>query len=224
MNSPIDALYVSEMMGPCSVVPSPLVVHINSSTSPESLTRHHNGKKRLKLENITSRLGPIIEQIKNMRLVAVELQNIEDNVLQADDCKKLVEALVSSESLIYLALDTVRDVSMCSQLVQSLPSSTKRLTMLNCASSAEYRFPDTVNLECLHLAGQASSMTTMFTSCFPKLNRLTMMNTSQKKWKRHQIAPLSRPRKQDACPAACLYPVCQPQQPWQGHSRDSGEM
>ena len=177
---PIDALYVSDMMRPCNVVPCPLVVHINSSTSLESLP-DITMAKALKLENVMSSLSPVILNMRNLK--AVELQNISVNVLKTHECKKLANAWSSSGSFVYLVLESIQDVSVCYILVKNLPPSTMRLTILNCASSGKYQFPDTVNLECLHLEGQLSDVTKMFASHFQKLVRLTIMNTCQKKWK-----------------------------------------
>ena len=148
--------------------------------SPVS-TRPHTGKS-LEVRECHQNLEPVIDQIQKMsNLRVVELQNTAIDQTQSDDSTKLAEAL-SSAGFGSLMLDTVGDISLCHHLVRNLPSSTKRLTMLNCAFSGEYRFPDTVNFECLHLAGQVSSMSKIFKSRFPKLQRLTITNPCQRKW------------------------------------------
>ena len=201
---PNDTLYISDKMRPGKVVPSPLVIHINSSTSLESLPDLTRAKA-LKLENVTEGLEPLISQIKNMRqLILVEFQNIENNVLQPDHCKKLAEAIASSGSLVSLVLDTVNDAFLCGQLIQNLPSSTKRFTMLNCAACREYQFPPTVNLEYLHLAGNLSGVTMMVNSRFPKLNRLTVMSPSLRKWDTRSLLSAMRNGRTPALQHLCI--------------------
>ena len=199
-----DTLYVSNKMSPCNVVPSPLVIHINSSTSLDSLPDITRAKA-LKLENITKSLAPLIRQIKNMtQLILVEFQNIENNVLQPDDCIKLAEAIASSGPVVSLVLDTVKDVFLCGQLIQNLPSSTKRFTMLYCASCREYQFPPAVNLEYLHLAGDLSGVTMMFKSRFPKLNRLTVMSPCLRKWDIRSLLSAMRDGRTPALKHLCI--------------------
>ena len=201
---PNDTLYVSDKMRPCDVVPSPLVVHINSSTSLESLPDITRAKA-LKLENIKKGLEPLIRQIKNMKqLILVELQNIENNVLEPDECKKLAEAIASSGSLVSLVLDIVNDAFLCGHLIQNLPSSTKRFTMLNCAACREYQFPSSVNLEYLHLGGNLSGVTMMVNSRFPKLNRLTVMSSCLRKWDTRSLLSAIRDGRTPALQHLCI--------------------
>ena len=174
-----NTLFLSHTMHHCGHVLSPVVVHIKSAP-PESLPDITKARA-LKLEKITSNLDPLTKQIQKMTdLTLVELQNM----LGAEELKKLAKALSESGSIVSLVLDTVKDAWLCSALLQNLPSSTMRLTMHNTSFATQYRLPKTVYLECLHIAGEVSDgITELFNnSHFPNLKRLTIMNPRERRW------------------------------------------
>ena len=183
---PSSALYSSKMELPPGLLETPLVVHLNwqASVKLPDITE----AKALSVSEIGSNFQPVIKQIEEMNdLMMMELWKIKDKALHSDECQSLAKAL-SSTSLISLVMDNIQDVTLCSNVLQNLPRSLLRLTMVDSAQSTTYQMPPMVNLQSLHVEDIASGMSSIFTSTnFPHLKRIAITGL---KWKRRDFQNL----------------------------------
>ena len=119
---PTSTLYCSEMEFPPDFTEAPLVVHINWHSSDKHVPDMTKAKA-LSAEEIGSNFQPTIDQMENMQsLMLMELHDIEDKALDGDYSKRLAKAL-SLTRLVSLALDNIQDTTLCTHLLQNLPSS-----------------------------------------------------------------------------------------------------
>ena len=165
----------------------PVIVHIKTTTSWEHISASVSHRTTaLKLENITNVPSSTITVIENMKYLAlVELQDISEDL---KDCEKLAKALAASGRIVSLFLHGIKNVDLCTSVLQNLPPSAKRLTLTNNAKGC-YGFPQEVKLEYLHIAESVSGVSKMFYSTtFPNLKRLSIMNSDP--WSETDIGSL----------------------------------
>ena len=174
---PTSALYSNEMELLEDFTETPLVVHLNSELPVRlpDITK----VKALSAVNI---VGNFVNQISKMKsLMLLELQTIEDKVLSCDESLSLAKGL-SSTGIVTLVLDNIQDTTLCNGILENLPSSLLRLTVVDSTLSGTYQLPAVVNLQSLHLQDIASCASSIFNSTnFPHLKRIAIIGL---KWKK----------------------------------------
>ena len=171
-----------------STIPMPAVVHIKNSASV-SIRPSIMPTNALKLEELSEIALSIIQIIKNMNnLSIVEIQEIVSSVMKAEECRNFAEVLSTKNSIVSLLLDAIDDTSLCSAILNNLPMSTRRLTVLSIPPSKTYQFPSQVNLQCLYIDSNLSGVALFFTSDFPQLKTLSIM--SRFEWDEKDISSL----------------------------------
>ena len=184
---PSTALYSSEMELPPDFTEAPLLVHINSHSSEKRIPDITKARA-LSVAKINSAFHPAINQMENMQnLMLMELRDTEDKALDSDYSQRLANAL-SSTRLVSLVLDNIQDPSLCTHILQNIPSSLLRLTMVDSTPSKTSQLPSVVNLQSLHIEGIVSGVSSIFSSTnFPHLKRITIAGSE---WKRQDIRSL----------------------------------
>ena len=184
---PSSALYSSEMDIPSDFFEAPLVVHLNSQLPRDVQLPDMTETKALSLAKIDSNFQPAIKHIENMKnLKLMELRDIKEKVLPGDQSQSLAKAL-SSTRLVSLVMDGIQDYTLCTALLENLPCSLLRLTVLDCVLRGTFQFPQVVNLQSLHIQGIASGVSGIFSSSFPHLKRIAITGL---KWKQEDIRSL----------------------------------
>ena len=169
---PNSVLYSSDMELPLDFLNTPLVVHLNFQLSTDVRVPDMTDAKALSAANIVSNFDPVIIQLEQMRsLVLMELRDIEDKVICSDESERLAKALPST-SLVSLVLDNIHDINLCTRLLENLPPSLLRLTIVYSALNKTYQLPPVVNLQSLHLQDIVSGVFIFSSTNFPHLTRL----------------------------------------------------
>ena len=183
---PTSSLYSSEMELPPDFLEAPLVVH-SCSPSYNKRIPDITKAKALSLWKIIGNFQPVINQVENMEnMMLIELHDIGEKALNTDDSQSLAKALSSTGS-VSLVLDGIKDVSLCTGLLENLSSSLLKLTMVHSTLSKRYQLPSVVNLQSLHVGG-IPGVSGMFSSTsFPQLKRITITGL---KWTRQDIRSL----------------------------------
>ena len=183
---PTRALYSSEMEQPSAFIEPPLVVHITSELQARlpDITK----AKALSAAQILSDFQPAISQIEKMtNLLLMELHDIENEALGSGESQSLAKALLST-SLVSLVLNNIQDITLCTRLLENLPPSLLRLTIVDSALDRMYQFPPAVNLQSLHVQDITPGVTSIFSSTiFPQLKRLQITGL---KWTRQDVQSL----------------------------------
>ena len=196
---PNSALYSSAMVLPPDFLDAPLVVHLNLQLSIDARFPDMSEAKALSAVKIGNNFHPVINQIDNMRhLMLMELRDIEYQEICSDDIERIAKAL-SSTSLVSLVLDNIQDVTLCTTLLENLPSSLVRLTMLDSTLSQTYQLPQVVNLLSLHVQDIVPGVSSIFSSTkFPHLKRIHIMGL---KWTRQDIRSLASAARKGRLPS-----------------------
>ena len=116
----------------------------------------------------------------------IELHDIGEKALNTDDSQSLAQALSSTGSL-SLVLDGIKDVILCTGLLENLPSSLLKLTMVHSTLSKTYQLPPEVNLQSLHVGGVPGVSGIFSSTNFSHLRRITITGLN---WKRQDIRSL----------------------------------
>ena len=183
---PTRALYSNKMEQPLDFIEPPIVVYINSELPLRlpDITK----AKALSAAHVVSNFQPLINQIEKMTsLMLMELRDIKDQALGRDESEQLAKAL-SSTSLESLVLDNIEDATLCTYLLENLPHSLSRLTMVDSALNKSYQLPPVLNLQSLHVEDIISGVSSIFSSTnFPHLNRIAITGL---KWEQRDIRSL----------------------------------
>ena len=184
---PNCVLYSSDMELPLDFLDTPLVVHLNFQLSTDVRVPDMTEAKALSAANIVSTFHPVIIQIEQMKsLVLMELRDIKDQAICSDESERLAKALPST-SLVSLVLDNVHDINLCTRLLENLPSSLLRLTIVDSALNKTYQLPPVVNLRSLHVQDIVSGVFIFSSTSFPNLTRMQITGLE---WTRQDIRSL----------------------------------
>ena len=183
------AIYSSDQRGlKAPFIPAPAIAVIKNSLSLD-VRPSHVAPNAVSLEQIQGSLIPIINMVQSMKnLTVIELHNISSSALNPQECLTFAEALSSSSSVLSVFLNQVDDAALCSNIMNLLPASTRRLAIREVARSKTYHFPQSVNLQCLYIEESLSGVTHLFAADFPALRTLSIM--SRFKWRVKDIHAL----------------------------------
>ena len=190
---PTRVLYSSEMEQPLE---APLVVCINwqSSRQLPDITK----ARALSVVKINSNFQPAINQMENVQnLILMELRDVEDKALNRDESLRFAKAL-SSTGLVSLVMDTIQDTTLCTSLLENLPPTLLRLTVLHSTPSKAYQLPREVNLHSLHIENVYGVSGIFGSTAFPYLKRITITGL---KWKKEDIGSLLSAVKNERLPS-----------------------
>ena len=183
---PTSALYSSEMELPPDFLNTPLVVHLKSLPTDARLP-DLSEVKAMCAAKIVSNFNPVIMQIENIQsLMLMELRDIEDEALSGDESERLAKAL-SHMSLVSLVMDSIEDARLCTSLLENLPSSVLRLTVVDSALSKTYKLPPVMNLQSLHVQDIVSGTFVFSSTSFPHLTRMQITGLE---WTRQDVRSL----------------------------------